>query len=76
MSSPVMKDPSIKDMVFGSNFVHDSYFFEFDQNRIDNCFKEDQIWAIYDDSDGIPRYYALINKVVSLHPFEVQLRWM
>ena len=69
MASPVMGDPSIKDMVPSSNFVQDSSFFEFDQNGTDNCFKEDWICIVYDDSDGMPRYYYLINKVVSLHPF-------
>ena len=71
-----MEDTSVKHMVPGANYVQDSEFFEFDQNRIDNCFKEDRIWVVYDDSDGIPCYYALINKVVFLHPFEVQLRWI
>ena len=76
MASPVMEDPSVKYMVPGSNFVQDSYFFEFDQNRTDTCFKEDQIWDVYDDSDGMPCYYSLINKVLLLHPFKVQLRWI
>ena len=31
---------------------------------------------MYDDHDGMPRYYALINKVVSLDPFKVQMTWL
>ena len=38
--------------------------------------KRTRFKAIYDDSDGMPHYYSFINKVVLLHPFEVQLRWI
>ena len=65
-----MEDPSLKYMVPGLNFVQDSDFFEFDQNRADNCFKEDHIWDVYDDSDGMPSYYVLINKVVHCIPMK------
>ena len=31
---------------------------------------------MYDDHDGMPRYYDHIDKVVSLHPFKVQVTWL
>jgi hypothetical protein len=33
----------------------------------------DQAWAMYDEEDGMPRYYALIRKVISTRPFKVRL---
>jgi hypothetical protein len=76
VSSPVMEDPSVKIVDPGSITVQDSDFYDFDKDRIEDCFEENQIWAIYDDGDGMPRYYALINKIISLHPFKVQMSWL
>lgn len=76
VSSPVLEDPSVKIVDPGSINVQDSEFYDFDKDRIEECFEENQIWAIYDDYDGMPRYYALINKIISLHPFKVQMSWL
>ena len=35
-----------------------------------------QIWAAYDDDDGMPRYYAKVNKVFSCQPFKLQIAWL
>jgi hypothetical protein len=40
-----------------------------------NSFQKDQVWATYDEEDGMPRYYALIRKVQS-HPFKVRLAFL
>ncbi|XP_019091349.1 PREDICTED: uncharacterized protein LOC104728270 [Camelina sativa] len=56
--------------------VPDSDFHNFDLDRSDFSFKEDQIWAAYDNDDGMPRFYAWIEKVISLEPFKMYIRWL
>ncbi|KAL8520195.1 hypothetical protein ACS0TY_010930 [Phlomoides rotata] len=56
--------------------VLDSDFHDFDKNRMEKCFGENQIWAVYDDDDGMPRHYAMIQSVISLNPFKVRLSWL
>ncbi|CAN4077284.1 unnamed protein product [Withania somnifera] len=46
--------------------------YNFDKDRVERSFKKGQVWAVYDD-DGMPRDYALIDDVISVHPFEVRL---
>ncbi|CAK7356052.1 unnamed protein product [Dovyalis caffra] len=53
--------------------VEDSDFFDFDRDRVERSFKKGQVWAIYDDDDGMPRHYGLIDEVVSVNPFKVNL---
>ncbi|CAA7051628.1 unnamed protein product [Microthlaspi erraticum] len=56
--------------------VPDSDFHNFDLGRSENSFREDEIWAAYDDDDGMPRFYARIQKVVSLNPFKLRISWL
>ncbi|KAI3694330.1 hypothetical protein L1987_77294 [Smallanthus sonchifolius] len=56
--------------------VEDSDFYDFDEGRVEKSFKKGQIWALYDDDDGMPRHYGLIDEVVSTHPFEVNMSWL
>ncbi|XP_023750161.1 uncharacterized protein LOC111898496 [Lactuca sativa] len=56
--------------------VEDSDFYDFDKGRVEKSFKKGQIWGLYDDDDGMPRHYGLINEVVSTHPFEVDMSWL
>ena len=56
--------------------VTESDFHNFDSDRTESCFGPNQVWAAYDDSDGMPRYYALILEVVSLNPFKVRVSWL
>ncbi|KAG6780821.1 hypothetical protein POTOM_013700 [Populus tomentosa] len=55
--------------------VEHSNFFDFDSDRVERRFKKGQVWAIYDD-DGMPRHYGLIDEVVSVNPFKVNLSWL
>lgn len=41
----------------------DPEFSNFDKQREESCFKVGQIWALYDEGEGMPRFYALIKKV-------------
>ncbi|GJV28378.1 DnaJ domain-containing protein [Tanacetum coccineum] len=56
--------------------VEDSDFYDFDTGRVGKSFKKGQIWALYDDDDGMPRHYGLIEEVVSRNPFEVKMAWL
>ncbi|CAL9219837.1 unnamed protein product [Arabidopsis halleri] len=43
----------------------DPDFNEFDKLREKSCFQAGQIWAVYDEEEGMPRFYALIRKVTT-----------
>ncbi|KAL6871435.1 hypothetical protein ACP4OV_014264 [Aristida adscensionis] len=53
----------------------DSDFYDFEQNKAVGRFGVDQIWAIYDDHDCMPRYYARIKQVYS-PTFMLQFTWL
>ncbi|KAL5219697.1 hypothetical protein ABZP36_020381 [Zizania latifolia] len=56
--------------------VPDPDFHDFDKDRTEEFFQSDQIWATYDDEDGMPRYYAFIQKVLSLEPFKLKISFL
>ncbi|KAA8528963.1 hypothetical protein F0562_033549 [Nyssa sinensis] len=56
--------------------VPDPDFHDFDKDRSERCFGENQVWAAYDDDDGMPRYYAMIHNVISLNPFKMRISWL
>ncbi|GMQ04176.1 hypothetical protein CsSME_00049687 [Camellia sinensis var. sinensis] len=60
----------------GKMAVEDSDFYDFDKDRVEKSFKKGQVWAIYDDDDGMPRLYGLIDEVLSVNPFEVKMSWL
>ena len=41
----------------------DPEFSDFDKLREKRCFEERQVWALYDEGEGMPRFYAVIRKV-------------
>lgn len=56
--------------------VPDPDFHDFDKDRSEECFKPKQIWAIYDEDDGMPRLYCLIRQVISMKPFQIQVSYL
>ncbi|KQK11282.1 uncharacterized protein LOC100824377 [Brachypodium distachyon] len=42
----------------------------------ESSFQKDQVWATYDEEDGMPRYYALIRKVHTTRPFKIRLAFL
>ncbi|KAL6002437.1 hypothetical protein ACLOJK_034369 [Asimina triloba] len=56
--------------------VEDPDFYDFDKDRVERSFKKGQVWAVYDDDDGMPRHYGLIDEVVSVNPFRVRMNWL
>ncbi|KAF3454390.1 hypothetical protein FNV43_RR04837 [Rhamnella rubrinervis] len=53
----------------------DPEFNDFDKVKGENCFAVNQIWAIYDTVDGMPRFYARIRKVFS-PGFKLRISWL
>ncbi|CAM0910982.1 unnamed protein product [Alopecurus aequalis] len=53
----------------------DPEFYDFEENRKTDQFKADQIWAVYDDNDSMPRYYARIKQVYSPN-FMLWFSWL
>uniref|UniRef100_A0A1D1ZFM9 DnaJ subfamily B member 14 n=1 Tax=Anthurium amnicola TaxID=1678845 RepID=A0A1D1ZFM9_9ARAE len=53
----------------------DSEFYNFDLERSKERFKTGQIWALYCEDDGFPKYYALVRKVDS-GDFKAHIRWL
>ncbi|XP_039161803.1 uncharacterized protein LOC120290160 [Eucalyptus grandis] len=51
-------------------------FHDFDNDRTEVSFANNQVWAVYDDDDGMPCYYALIHNVITLKPFKVCISWL
>ncbi|CAO2838666.1 unnamed protein product [Amaranthus hypochondriacus] len=56
--------------------VPDPDFHVFDLDRSGGCFTDNQVWAAYDNHDGMPRFYAMIHEVISTDPFKVRLSWL
>ncbi|TKY54101.1 HLJ1 protein [Spatholobus suberectus] len=52
----------------------DAEFSDFDKDKKKERFAAGQIWAVYDTTDGMPRFYALIRKVLSPR-FKLQITW-
>ncbi|XP_072950334.1 uncharacterized protein [Typha angustifolia] len=74
----VVKDPAndskVKEPV--SIDVPDPDFHDFDKYRTERAFESDQVWASYDNEDGMPRLYAMVQKVISLKPFKIRMSFL
>ncbi|KAL8161938.1 hypothetical protein V2J09_013427 [Rumex salicifolius] len=55
--------------------VPDPEFTDFDKLRKETPFKCGQLWAIYDDQDAMPRFYAEIKRVFSSGN-KVRINWL
>ncbi|KAI6684731.1 hypothetical protein NL676_030644 [Syzygium grande] len=53
----------------------DPEFSDFEKDKAQTCFAVNQLWALYDTLDGMPRFYARIKKVFS-PGFKVQITWL
>ncbi|XP_021766323.1 J protein JJJ2-like [Chenopodium quinoa] len=56
--------------------VPDSDFHDFDKDRTEECFQPKQIWALYDEEDGMPRLYCLIRQIISVNPFKILISYL
>ncbi|CAM6044394.1 unnamed protein product [Sphagnum compactum] len=48
---------------------------DFDSDRTEKAMALHQFWALYDDKDGMPRFYGRITKLRH-SPFEVNVQWL
>ncbi|KAK1583057.1 hypothetical protein Q3G72_020663 [Acer saccharum] len=53
----------------------DPEFSDFGKDRAENCFAANQVWAIHDRRDVMPRIYGRIKKVF-LPRFKIQFTWL
>ncbi|KAK9928158.1 hypothetical protein M0R45_025304 [Rubus argutus] len=56
--------------------VLDPDFHNFDKDRTEDSFGENQVWAAYDEDNAMPRHYAIIHSVTSLNPFTLRISWL
>ncbi|KAK2985688.1 hypothetical protein RJ640_011916 [Escallonia rubra] len=56
--------------------VPDPDFHDFDKDRSEECFRPRQIWALYDEEDGMPRLYCLIREIISVKPFQIHISYL
>ncbi|XP_057450881.1 uncharacterized protein LOC130742799 [Lotus japonicus] len=77
-SFPVTSNDTVKNVppTYVTINVPDPDFHNFDLDRTEIAFAEDQVWAAYDDDDGMPRYYARVHKVISVKPFRMRISWL
>ncbi|KAL1561011.1 hypothetical protein AAHA92_03764 [Salvia divinorum] len=71
-----VSQPELKRSASASITVPDSDFHNFDKDRSEECFKAKQVWALYDEEDGMPRLYCLIREVISLNPFKIYISYL
>jgi hypothetical protein len=53
----------------------DTIFFDFDEVRKEADVQVGQIWALYDEVDGMPRFYGRVDSV-ERNPFLVDITWL
>lgn len=56
--------------------VPDPEFHNFDDVKSPENFRVGQVWALYSDEEGLPKYYGRITAVLSEPEFKLQLRWL
>ncbi|EEF51773.1 uncharacterized protein LOC8269220 [Ricinus communis] len=69
-------DPDMKGADPVSMTVPDPDFHDFDKDRTEKSFGGNQVWAAYDDDDGMPRHYAMIHSVISRKPLRMRISWL
>ncbi|CAN1167876.1 DnaJ homolog subfamily B member 5 [Linum perenne] len=65
------------EMELDSQHIHcpDAEFSDFEKDKSEDCFKLNQVWALYDDIDSMPRFYAQIKKILS-PDFKLLVNWL
>ncbi|KAL8209670.1 hypothetical protein R6Q57_006402 [Mikania cordata] len=76
MASVLKDEKKLKKSSSMTITVPDPDFHDFDSDRSEEAFKSKQIWAIYDEEDGMPRLYCLIQQVISVKPFQLHITYL
>ncbi|KAL8105276.1 uncharacterized protein LOC141676644 [Apium graveolens] len=56
--------------------IPDPEFYNFDANKSIDKFEIGQVWAIYCDEDGMPKYYGRIIKIDLLPKYKLSVAWL
>lgn len=56
--------------------VPDPQFHDFDTDKSLENFQVGQIWALYSDEDGLPKYYGQVKKIDSHSDFQLHIVWL
>lgn len=56
--------------------LSDSEFFNFHTLRAMDKFQAGQVWALYSDDDGLPKYYAIIKRVIPDARNKLSIQWL
>ncbi|KAL1806621.1 hypothetical protein ACET3Z_029689 [Daucus carota] len=78
----VMFENSTGDAGAAPDFSEDAYeipdpeFYNFDGNKSLEKFEIGQIWALYSDEDGMPKYYGRIKKIDLLPQCKLHVAWL
>ncbi|XP_044499888.1 uncharacterized protein LOC123221193 [Mangifera indica] len=51
-------------------------FYDFDADKLEDKLQVGQIWSMYSDEDGLPKYYGEIVKIESDPVLELHMRWL
>ncbi|KAI3974932.1 hypothetical protein MKX01_005043 [Papaver californicum] len=54
----------------------EALYYDFKKDKLSHKFVPGQIWAMYCDFDGLPKFYAHIKKVELSPSFKLQIRWL
>lgn len=69
-------EDNVKDeKVVASCSVPDADFHNFDEGREEKDVEVGQVWALYDDKEGMPKYYMKVKEMRSRKPFKVMIGW-
>ncbi|KAK1390513.1 DnaJ subfamily B member like [Heracleum sosnowskyi] len=56
--------------------IPDPEFYNFDSDKSIEKFEIGQVWALYSDEDGLPKYYGKINKIELLPKHKIHILWL
>ncbi|KAK9288005.1 hypothetical protein L1049_016450 [Liquidambar formosana] len=59
-----------------ANELPEPEFYNFDAEKSAESFQVGQIWALYSDEDGLPKYYGQIKRIVSGPDIELHVAWL
>ncbi|RZC55450.1 hypothetical protein C5167_014304 [Papaver somniferum] len=54
----------------------EALYYNFEKDKFPNKFVPGQIWAVYCEFDGMPKFYAHIKKVELSPSFKLHIRWL